>query len=58
MAGRVVDLEQVRATFDVMDAALDKMAGLNFEAASTPELLEFLERAERCVGGCRRCSTQ
>lgn len=47
MAVSVVDLEQVRAAFDVMDAAMGKMARLNCEALATPELLELLERSER-----------
>ena len=47
MAGDVVDLGEVRAAFDVVDAALDKVGGPNCEALATPELLELLERCER-----------
>jgi hypothetical protein len=47
MAGGVVDLQEARAAFDVVDAALDKAGGLNCEALATPELLESLERCER-----------
>ncbi|HUH67635.1 MAG TPA: HNH endonuclease signature motif containing protein [Mycobacterium sp.] len=39
--------EEVTATFDALDAAVDRVAGLNFDALTTPEWLALLERCER-----------
>ena len=43
----MVDLEAMTAAFDALDAAFDKVAGLDFDALATPEQLALLERCER-----------
>ena len=45
--GAVVDRETVTAAFDALDAAVDGVLGLDFEALSTPQRLVLLERCER-----------
>ncbi|OIN78775.1 HNH endonuclease signature motif containing protein [Mycobacterium malmoense] len=47
MAGSVVDREAITAAFDTLDAAVDAVVGLDFEALTTPERLALLERCER-----------
>ncbi|MCV7052491.1 HNH endonuclease [Mycobacterium heidelbergense] len=48
MAGSgVVDREAITAAFDALDAAVDGVVGLDFEALSTRERLVLLERCER-----------
>ncbi|ORA77729.1 hypothetical protein BST29_22820, partial [Mycobacterium malmoense] len=47
MAGSVVDREAITAAFDALDAAVDAVVGLDFEALSIPERLALLERCER-----------
>src|SRR5271165_6369869 len=47
MAGSVVDREAMTAAFDALDAAFDGVAGLDFDALTTPEQLALLERCER-----------
>ena len=39
--------EEITAAFDALDAAVDAVAGLDFDALSTPEWLVLLERCER-----------
>ncbi|HUH67429.1 MAG TPA: HNH endonuclease signature motif containing protein, partial [Mycobacterium sp.] len=43
----VVDREAITATFDALDAAVDTVAGLDFDALTTREWLVLLERCER-----------
>ncbi len=43
----MVDLEAMTAAFDALDAAVDAVAGLDFEALTTVEHLALLERCER-----------
>jgi hypothetical protein len=43
----VVDREAITAAFDNLDAALDGVLGLDFDALTTPERLALLERCER-----------
>jgi hypothetical protein len=43
----VVDRDAVTAAFDALDAAVDGVLGLDFEALSTRERLTLLERCER-----------
>jgi Domain of unknown function (DUF222) len=47
MAGSVVDREAMTAAFDALDAAFDGVAGLDFDALTTPEQLALLERCGR-----------
>jgi Domain of unknown function (DUF222) len=47
MAGSVVDREAITAVFDALDAAVDGVAALDFDALTTPEWLALLERTER-----------
>ncbi|QUR68334.1 HNH endonuclease signature motif containing protein [Mycobacterium spongiae] len=46
-SGAVADREAITAAFDAVDAALDTVAGLDFDALTTPEWLALLERCER-----------
>src|SRR5438309_126220 len=46
-SGGIVDREAITAAFDALDAAFDGVAGLGFDALSTPECLGLLERCER-----------
>ena len=46
-SGGVVDRDAITAAFDAVDAALDGVAGLEFDALTTPECLGLLERSER-----------
>jgi hypothetical protein len=46
-SGGFVDREAVTAAFDALDAAVDAVAGLDFEALCTRERLALLERCER-----------
>src|ERR1700679_1081352 len=39
--------EAITAAFDVLDAAIDAVGGLDFGPLTTPESLAFLERLER-----------
>jgi hypothetical protein len=43
----VVDQEALTAAFDALDAAVDGVLGLDFEALTTPQRLVLLERCER-----------
>jgi Domain of unknown function (DUF222) len=43
----VVDREAITAAFDALDAALDGLAALKFDALTTPVRLAFFERCER-----------
>jgi hypothetical protein len=43
----VVDREAITAAFDALDAAVDGMAALKFDALTTREWLALLERVER-----------
>jgi hypothetical protein len=43
----VVDRDAVTAAFDALDAAVDGVLGLDFEALATRERLALLERCER-----------
>ena len=43
----VVDREAITAAFDALDAAIDGVAALRFDALTTPERLALLERCER-----------
>ncbi|HYB82492.1 MAG TPA: hypothetical protein VED43_12760, partial [Mycobacterium sp.] len=43
----VVDRDAITAAFDALDAAVDGVAGLDFDALCTPEWLALLERCER-----------
>jgi hypothetical protein len=43
----LVDRDAVTAAFDALDAAVDGVLGLDFEALSTRERLALLERCER-----------
>src|ERR1700751_6172257 len=43
----VVDREAITAAFDALDAAVDKVAGLDCDALTTREWLVLLERSER-----------
>jgi Domain of unknown function (DUF222) len=42
-----MDREAITAAFDTLDAAVDGVLGLDFEALTTPERLALLERVER-----------
>ncbi|MFY2860425.1 hypothetical protein ACOJVU_11700, partial [Mycobacterium sp. THU-M104] len=42
-----VDREALRADFDALDAALDKLFGYDCDALRTPELLAWLARVEK-----------
>src|ERR1700739_4116144 len=46
-SSKVGDREAITAAFDALDAALDGVAGLDFEALTTPERFALLERCER-----------
>ncbi|KLO41797.1 HNH endonuclease signature motif containing protein [Mycobacterium haemophilum] len=46
-SGRVVDREAITAAFDALDAAVDGVAGLDFDALCSREWLVLLERVER-----------
>ncbi|WP_156750676.1 DUF222 domain-containing protein, partial [Mycobacterium sp. 852013-50091_SCH5140682] len=46
LANTVMDREAVLAVFDEYEAACDKLATLNFDALSLPELLELQSRRE------------
>ncbi|ORA20838.1 HNH endonuclease signature motif containing protein, partial [Mycobacterium aquaticum] len=46
LANTVVDREAVLAVFDEYEAVCDKLAALNFDALSLPELLELQSRRE------------
>src|SRR5271166_4795025 len=46
MSSGVVDREAIAAAFDVLDAAVDGVGGLNFDALGTREWLALLERCE------------
>jgi hypothetical protein len=46
-SGRIVDREAITAAFDALDAAVDGVAELKFEALTTREWLALLERCER-----------
>jgi hypothetical protein len=46
-SGGIVDREAITAAFDAVDAALDGVAGLGFDALTTQECLGLLERSER-----------
>ncbi|BCI86769.1 hypothetical protein NIIDMKKI_19750 [Mycobacterium kansasii] len=52
-SGGVVDRETVTAALDALDAAVDRLVELNFDALTTPEWLALVERCERCADGCR-----
>ncbi len=39
--------EEIVAVFDALDAELDRLSGLSFDALTTPERLTLLERCER-----------
>jgi hypothetical protein len=43
----VVDREAITAAFDALDAAVDGVVALDFDALTTPERLALLERCER-----------
>ena len=43
----IVDREAITAAFDALDAAIDGVAGLDFDALTTREWLALLERCER-----------
>jgi hypothetical protein len=43
----VVDREALTAAFDALDAALDGVAALKFDALTTPERLALLKRCEQ-----------
>jgi hypothetical protein len=43
----VVDRDAITAAFDALDAAVDGLLGLDFEALTTRERLALLERCER-----------
>ncbi|MDC8985667.1 DUF222 domain-containing protein, partial [Mycobacterium marinum] len=47
MSSVVVDREAITAAFDALDTAVDAVAGLDFDALTTPEWLALLERSER-----------
>ncbi|GFP49700.1 hypothetical protein PJH48_00090 [Mycobacterium kansasii] len=49
----VVDPETVTAVFDAVDAALDVLVDLSFDALTTPEWLALVERCESYAGTCR-----
>ncbi|BBX97273.1 hypothetical protein MLAC_25670 [Mycobacterium lacus] len=42
-----MDREAITAAFDALDAAVDGVVGLRFDALSTREWLTLLERVER-----------
>ncbi|BBZ51893.1 hypothetical protein MHEI_36100 [Mycobacterium heidelbergense] len=46
MHSRAADREAITAAFDALDAAVDGVVGLDFEALTTPERLALLERCE------------
>ncbi|ORB85065.1 hypothetical protein B1987_16125 [Mycobacterium kansasii] len=46
-SGGVVDRETVTAAFDVLDAALDTVVDLNFDALTTPVWLALMQRCEK-----------
>ena len=39
--------EEITAAFDALDASLDGVLGLDFDALTTPERLALLERCEK-----------
>src|SRR5437879_4819569 len=43
--------EEIVAVFDALHAAASRLAELSFEALTTPERLEFLERLEQATRG-------
>ena len=43
-SSEVVDREALTAAFDALDAAVDTVAGLDFDALTTREWLVLLER--------------
>ncbi|MGB8390395.1 13E12 repeat family protein, partial [Mycobacterium sp.] len=47
VSGSVVDREAITAAFDALDAAVDGVATLDFDAVTTQERLMLLERCER-----------
>ncbi|BBX61430.1 hypothetical protein MSAS_06040 [Mycobacterium saskatchewanense] len=46
-SGGAVDREAITAAFDALDAAMDRVADLDFDTLTTPEWFAFLERCER-----------
>ncbi|AGZ53992.1 hypothetical protein I545_2668 [Mycobacterium kansasii 662] len=48
-----MDPETVTAVFDAVDAALDVLVDLSFDALTTPEWLALVERCESYAGTCR-----
>ncbi|ARG64032.1 hypothetical protein B1T45_25485 [Mycobacterium kansasii] len=46
-SGGVVDRQTVTAIFDALDAAADRLVGLDFDALTTPEWLVLLGRCEK-----------
>ncbi|EUA01962.1 hypothetical protein I547_4124 [Mycobacterium kansasii 824] len=46
-SGGVVDRETVTAALDALDAAVDRLVELNFDALTTPEWLALVERCEK-----------
>ena len=46
-SGGIVDREAITAAFDALDAAVDGVAELDFDALTTRECLALLERCER-----------
>ncbi|KZS82695.1 hypothetical protein B4U45_05965 [Mycobacterium persicum] len=46
-SGGVVDRETVTAAFDALDAAVDRLVELNFDALTTPEWLALVKRCEK-----------
>ncbi|VBA54321.1 HNH endonuclease signature motif containing protein [Mycobacterium pseudokansasii] len=46
-SGGVVDRQTVTAVFGALDAAVDRLVDLNFDALTTPEWLALVERCEK-----------
>ncbi|BBZ40843.1 HNH endonuclease signature motif containing protein [Mycobacterium conspicuum] len=46
-SGSIMDRDAITGAFDALDAALDAVAELKFDALTTPERLGLLERCER-----------
>jgi hypothetical protein len=46
-SGGIIDREAITAAFDALDAAVDGVAALDFDALTTREWLRLLERCER-----------
>ena len=46
-ADGVLDREAITAAFDALDAAVDTVAGLDFDALTAREWLALLDRCER-----------